>query len=209
MTDTRRLYLTAFGLAVFTILYNIGEGLLSTWLGFEGESLALSGFGADSFIEVLSGFGIAHMVLRIGNNPESRRDRFEKTALKVTGSAFYALFFVLIATALYNTITGHRPETTVPGIFIATASILIMWLLVVWKRRVGKKLDSRPILADAQCTMTCVYMSVILLLSSGIYVLTGFAYADSIGTAGLAVFAFREGRECFEKARTDRDCSCH
>lgn len=209
MPDTRKLYQIAFGLAVFTILYNMGEGLISTWLGFEGESLALSGFGADSFIEVLSGFGIAHMVLRIRNNPESSRNRFEKTALRITGFAFYALFIVLIATALYNTATGHRPETTVPGMLIATVSILIMWMLVAWKKHVGKKLDSRPILADAQCTMTCIYMSVILLLSSGIYAFTGFAHADSIGTLGLAVFAFREGRECFEKARTGRDCSCH
>jgi hypothetical protein len=51
-------------------------------------------------------------------------------------------------------------------------------------------------------------MSVILLISSGVYELTGVAYIDSIGTLGLAWFAFREGRECFEKANSEKYCGC-
>ncbi|KAA3625018.1 MAG: hypothetical protein DWP94_02000, partial [Flavobacterium sp.] len=81
-------------------------------------------------------------------------------------------------------------------------------LLVLWKKRVGKRLDSDPIIADANCTLVCVYMSVILLISSGIFELTGLAYIDSIGTLGLAYFAFKEGKECFEKANSDKYCSC-
>ena len=87
MTHKNNLYKIAFGLAVFTIVYNIAEGLISTYLGFEDESLALFGFGSDSFIEVISGLGIAHMILRIQNNPNSKRDDFERTALRITGIA--------------------------------------------------------------------------------------------------------------------------
>jgi len=65
MTSKHQLFKTAFGLALFTIIYNIAEGLVSTYLGFEGESLALFGFGSDSFIEVISGLGIIHMITRI------------------------------------------------------------------------------------------------------------------------------------------------
>lgn len=201
-------YRTAFGLAVFTIVYNVLEGLISTWFGVADESLALFGFGADSFIEVVSGLGIAHMVLRIRKNPDSPRDSFERTALRITGFAFYALVITLVATGLYNIWTGHRPVTTVVGIVISAISIAVMWALVSWKRRVGRKLDSEPILADANCTLVCVYMSIILLLSSGIFELTGFRYVDSLGSLALAYFAFREGRECFEKARSDRYCGC-
>jgi hypothetical protein len=52
-------------------------------------------------------------------------------------------------------------------------------------------------------------MSVILLISSGIYELANISYIDSIGTLGLAYFAFKEGKECFEKANSDRYCGCH
>lgn len=206
MIEQKRLYDIAFGLAIFTIIYNIVEGLISTYLGFEDESLALFGFGSDSFIEVISGLGIAHMVLRIRNSPNSKRDDFERTALRITGVAFYILVFGLVVTSVYNIWTAHRPLATVWGVVISTISILVMWVLVLWKRRVGRKLNSAPILADANCTMVCVYMSVILLMSSGVYELFGIAYIDSIGTLGLSYFAFKEGRECFEKAKSDKIC---
>jgi len=207
--DFRKLYRTAFGLAVFTIAYNIAEGLVSTYLGYEDESLALFGFGADSFIEVVSGLGIAHMVLRIERNPGSPRDRFERTALRITGFAFYALTLALVASGLYNLYTAHRPLTTFWGVVISGISIGVMLLLVRFKRIVGRRLDSEPILADANCTLVCVYMSVILLASSAIFELTGIGYVDSLGTLGLAWYAFKEGRECFEKARSEKYCSCH
>jgi divalent metal cation (Fe/Co/Zn/Cd) transporter len=209
ITENKKLYRIALWLAIFTILYNIGEGLISTYLGFEDESLALFGFGADSFIEVISGLGIVHMITRIQKDPNSNRDSFERTALKITGFAFYALVVTLVISSLYNIWSGHKPVTTFWGVVIAIISIAIMWLLVLGKRNVGKKLDSEPILADANCTMVCVYMSVILLISSGIYELASIPYIDSIGTLGLAYFAFKEGKECFEKANSEKYCGCH
>lgn len=207
-TEKEKLYKVAFGLAVFTILYNIAEGLIATYLGFEDESLALFGFGSDSFIEVISGIGIAHMIIRIRKNPDSKRDDFERTALKITGVAFYILVVALVVTSIYNIYTAHKPLTTVWGIVISIISILIMWILVVWKRKVGTQLNSAPILADANCTLVCVYMSIILLVSSGLYELFGIPYIDSLGTLALAYFAFKEGKECFEKANSDVYCSC-
>lgn len=209
MTENRRLYKTAFGLALFTILYNTIEGLISTHLGFEDESLALFGFGSDSFIEVISGLGIAHMIIRVQRQPDSKRDSFEQTALRVTGAAFYILVLGLVVSSVFNIWIGHKPVTTFWGVVIAVVSILVMWFLVVWKRSVGHRLNSTPILADANCTKICIYMSIILLVSSGIYEWMGIPYVDSIGTLGLGYFAFKEGKECFEKANSDTYCGCH
>ncbi|GGK25926.1 membrane protein [Yeosuana aromativorans] len=208
MPDTKQLYKIAFGLAIFTIVYNIAEGVVSTFLGFEDESLTLFGFGSDSFIEVISGLGIAHMIIRIKKNPDSKRDDFERTALKVTGYAFYLLVIGLVITSFYNIWIDHKPITTFWGLIISVLSILVMWILVAWKRKVGNQLNSEPILADANCTMVCIYMSVILLLSSGIYELFQISYIDSIGTLALSYFAFKEGKECFEKAKSDKYCGC-
>jgi divalent metal cation (Fe/Co/Zn/Cd) transporter len=208
-TDNNRLYKIALGFALFTIFYNIAEGLISTYLGYEDESLALFGFGADSFIEVISGIGIAHMIIRIQKKPDSNKDPFERTALKITGFAFYGLVVALVVTSLYNIWSGHKPITTVWGVVISIISIAIMWMLVLGKRNVGKKLNSDPILSDANCTMVCVYMSIILLISSGIYEIWNIPYIDSIGTLALSYFAFKEGKECFEKANSDKYCGCH
>lgn len=207
-TEKSGLFKTAFSLAVFTIAYNIAEGIISIWLGYSDESLALFGFGTDSFVEVLSGIGIAHMIIRIRNNPESRRDSFERKALRVTGISFYLLAAGLTISAVYNIVIHHAPETTLWGVVISVVSIIIMLVLIAGKTRTGKLLESDAILADAKCTRVCVYMSLILLISSGIYELTGFVYIDSIGTLGLAWFSFNEARECFSKIKNNVTCSC-
>lgn len=205
---TDKLYRLALGLALFTIIYNTAEGFVSTWFGYEDGTLSLFGFGADSFIEVASGIGIAHMVLRIQRNHKSKRDRFERYALKITGYSFYILFVGLVITSLYNIYTGHKPETTFWGVIISIISIVVMWILVIGKTKTGKQLNSEAILADAECTRVCIYMSFILLASSVIYEFTSIKYVDSIGTLGLSYFAFQEGKECFEKAKSEKYCSC-
>jgi hypothetical protein len=204
----RKMYNIAYGLAIFTIIYNIVEGLVSVWLGYNGESLALFGFGTDSFVEFISGLGIAHMIIRIRKNPGSSRDDFEKRALRVTGVAFYILTIGLTISSIFNIVTGHRPENTIWGVIISLISIAVMLVLIAGKMKAGQKLNSDAILADAQCTKVCVYMSLILLVSSGIYKLTGFPYIDSIGTLGLAYLSFGEGKECFERIKNNANCSC-
>jgi len=87
-SQEKKLYDLALALGVFTILYNLVEGIIATWFGFEDETLALFGFGVDSFIEMISGSGIVYMVLRIRKNPLSNRSDFERTALKITGVSF-------------------------------------------------------------------------------------------------------------------------
>jgi len=177
-------------------------------MGYADETLALFGFGVDSFIEVMSGIGIAVMILRIKSNPESSKNEFEITALKVTGSAFYILSAGLLAGIILNIVTDHKPETTLWGIIISVISILVMVWLMNAKKSVGKKLNSQPIISDSNCTKVCVYMSVVLLASSAVYELTGFQYADAIGAAGLIYFSVSEGREAFEKAGSKiDDCS--
>lgn len=209
MTNSeQKLYQKAWLLSLFTIFYNLIEGLVSMFFGYEDETLALFGFGVDSFIEVMSGIGIAVMILRIKQNPESNKSAFEKTALKITGFAFYILSVGLLAGIIMNLINGHKPETTLWGVIVSSLSILTMIWLMYAKKKIGQKLGSDPIIADSNCTKVCVYMSVVLLLSSLIYELTGFAYADVIGTAGLIYFSLSEGKEAFEKA-DGKECCCH
>jgi divalent metal cation (Fe/Co/Zn/Cd) transporter len=196
-----RYYRFALYLGYFTVLYNLIEGLVSIFFGARDEALTLFGFGVDSFIEVLSGLGIIAMVLRIRRSPETPRSQFERTALRITGTSFYLLSAGLLATAVYNLITRHKPETALPGLIISLVSIAMMWALVAGKRKVGRLLDSAPILADANCTLVCIYMSLVLLVASFIYQLTGIGFVDSLGALGLIFFSAREGRESFEKAR--------
>jgi divalent metal cation (Fe/Co/Zn/Cd) transporter len=202
-----KLYKKAYLLSLFTIFYNLVEGVVSMLLGYEDETLALFGFGVDSFIEVMSGVGIAIMIRRIRQNPTSQKSEFEMNALKVTGTAFYLLSAGLLVGIVLSLVNNHKPETTFWGVIISLISIAVMVWLMNAKKSTGKKLHSDPIISDANCTKVCVYMSVVLLISSLIYELTGFAYADVIGAAGLIYFSVSEGKEAFEKAK-GKSCDC-
>lgn len=202
-----KLYSTANFLAIFTIFYNIVEGLASVWLGASDETLALFGFGVDSFIEVVSAVGVWHMLLRIRANGGEQRDDFERSALRITGGSFYLLTFGLVLMACINIYQRHKPETTLWGIVISLVSISFMWFLIHYKTRVGKALGSAAILADAACSRTCLYLSLVLLAASIGYEVTGIGSLDSIGAVMIAWLSWREGREAFEKSR-GLACSC-
>jgi divalent metal cation (Fe/Co/Zn/Cd) transporter len=199
----------ALGLSLITIFYNTIEGLISVYFGAGDNTLALLGFGVDSFVEVISGIGIAHMILRMKYSKVETRDAFEKTALRITGTAFYLLTVGLIVGSVLNIIKDVKPESTLPGIIIASISILTMYWLMTSKLKVGKALNSDAIIADANCTKTCFNLSFILLAASGLYELFNIAYFDILGTLGIAYFAFKEGREAFEKVKSGNLlCNC-
>lgn len=202
-----QLYRTANLLAIFTIVYNLAEGGVSVWMGTADETLALFGFGVDSFIEVVSAIGVWHMLRRIRTNGNETRDEFEQRALRITGTAFYILTAGLFVTAGLNLYQQHRPETTFWGIVISVVSISFMWLLIRQKTRVGTLLNSPAILADAACSKACLYLSLVLMAASIGFELTGIGSLDAVGAILIAGLTFREGKESFDKAK-GMTCSC-
>lgn len=199
----------ALTLSIITIIYNLVEGVASIYFGASNETLALFGFGADSFVEVISGVGILHMILRMRFSEINNRDSFERTALKITSFSFYLLALGLVVGVVFNMMNDIKPETTIAGIIIATISLVAMYWLMNEKLKTGKSLKSDAIISDAKCTKTCFYLSVVLLASSAAYELFNAAYFDSLGSTGIAIFAMKEGNEAREKAKSNKlTCSC-
>jgi divalent metal cation (Fe/Co/Zn/Cd) transporter len=201
------LYRAASALALFTVAYNLLEGAVSAWLGYDDETLALFGFGLDSFVEVVSGAGIWHMVRRQRDSADDQHDLFERRALRITGYGFYLLAAGLAVSGAYDVYSRHAPKTTLWGIVVSCVSILSMWLLMHYKVKVGRELGSKAMLADAACTKVCIYLSVVLLFSSAGYQLTGAGWLDAAGALGISWFCLKEGREAFGKAR-GLSCQC-
>jgi divalent metal cation (Fe/Co/Zn/Cd) transporter len=202
-------YKTATVLSWFTIIYNLLEGAISTYFGYEEEALSLFGFGVDSFIEMISSIGILVMLHRIERNPDSHTSEFEKKALRITGYCLYALGILLVLTAAWSIFQKHEPKNTLPGVIIAGISIGFMWYLIQEKIKVGKALHSDAIISDANCAKVCMYMSMVLLGSSFVHYLTSFAYTDAMGALGIAYFSYTEGKESLEKAAGVHECGCH
>lgn len=201
MPDRETLYKRAYWLAVFTVVYNIVEGVFSVGFGLDDDAMSLFGFGLDSFVEVVSGLGVWHMIVRIRNSQSDDIDVFEKRALKITGVSFFILSAGLLITGAGGLYLGHHPETTFWGMLISAISIVSMWILIILKKSTGRQLGSEAVLADAECTKTCLVLSVVLFASSLGYHLTGIGGIDSVGAIAIAIISFREGREALEKAK--------
>ena len=125
-----KLYNAAKLLAVITIVYNIVEGIVSVWFGAEDQTLSLFGFGIDSFVEVISGMGILHMVRRIRSGEGESVDAFEQRALRITGWAFFLLTAGLLVSSGLSLYERHRPDSTLWGLIVSLVSIASMWLLI-------------------------------------------------------------------------------
>jgi divalent metal cation (Fe/Co/Zn/Cd) transporter len=115
----------------------------------------------------------------------------------------------LIAGVVVAVFRKTSPETTIAGIIISGISNLSMLFLMMYKLKAGKMLQSDAIIADAHCTRTCLYLSIVLLLSSTLYEVFAVSYIDLAGSLGIAWFVFSEGREALKKNRSNAlACSC-
>lgn len=182
-------------LSYFTVGYNVVEGVISIIAGLATGSIALVGFGSDSFIESLSGSVMIWRLSSHGKVSEEREEEIEAKAATLVGITF----FVLAAYILYESITSlarrDAPEQSLIGIVIALLSLLIMPVLAYLKNKTGKAIGSHSLVADSKQTLICVLMSIVLLVGSAANYLFGIWWLDSVAGLLFVGLLVKEGRE--------------
>src|SRR5712692_7395501 len=131
------------GLEIFTVLWTSAEGIVSVGLGVLAGSVALVGFGADSFIEATSSV-ILLWRLQAGRDPDQDLAA-EVTALRLVGASLVALAVYIIYESASALLRGRSPEASIPGIVLAIVTVIAMPLLAREKRRVAAILGSRAL----------------------------------------------------------------
>jgi divalent metal cation (Fe/Co/Zn/Cd) transporter len=198
-------------LALITIAYNLAEGLASMAFGWSDDSMALFGFGADSFIEVFSA-GLILWRLRAGVAPGESMSR-ERKATKGIGTSFLLLAAGVAGAALLQLAGRRHPETTVPGLVVSLLSLGAMGFLWREKKAAAKALDSRALASDAACSLACLQLSAVLLAGSLLYLLSPrLWWMDSAAAIALAALIAKEGWEMRRAAASpsfDGGCGCH
>lgn len=194
--ERTRLARRAIGLAWFTIAYNVVEGIIAVAAGVVAGAVSLIGFGLDSGIEVIAA---AVVLVRLraelrGSEPDEAK---EKIALRIIALTFFALAAYLIIDGVVSLISAERPDTSIVGIVLTAASIVIMPTLAWAKVRVGRALGSRLILADAAETRLCAILSVSTFAGLVLFATVGWTWLDPVAGFVIAVFAVLEGREAW------------
>lgn len=194
-------------LAWFTIGYNVVEGVVAVTAGAVAGLVSLVGFGIDSGIESISAVLVAMRLsarLRHGTIDEAR----ERRALRLVAITFFVLAGYVTIAGVRDLLGGEVPDTSIVGIVVLVASLVVMPLLAAAKRRVGIALGGDPlILADAAETQICVWLSVSTLAGLVLFQLTGAAWLDPVAGFVIAAFAVHEGIEAWhgELVETDDD----
>jgi cation diffusion facilitator family transporter len=194
--DTK-LYKKGLGLEYFTIVYNVFEGAISVGAGIAAGSVALIGFGLDSFIESISG-GVLVWRLKYNLEDKEKEEKIEQRAVKYVAYSFFVLAIYVAYEAIKKLYLHEMPEGSLVGIIIATLSIIIMPILASQKRKVGKKIGSRALIADSKETIACMYLSAVLLFGLLINYFLGWWWADPVVSLIIVWFLIKEGRELLE-----------
>ena len=180
-------------LEYFTVGYNSLEGLIGIAAGLVAGSIALVGFGFDSFIEVTSGLTLIWRLHADAN--EERRERVEMVSLRIVGICFLALAVYVSYDSIKSLIKHNPPDASVPGIILAAASLIVMPLLVRAKRRIARGIASAAMAADAKQTELCTYLSAILLGGLLLNALFGWWWADPVAALVMVPIIVKEGVE--------------
>jgi cation diffusion facilitator family transporter len=180
-------------LSYFTVGYNILEGIISIFAGSLAGSIALIGFGLDSFVESLSGGVMIWRFRKSGKISEEEEERVERRATRLIAYSFLILGAYVLYESGKKLYLQEIPNPSLLGIIVAIASIIVMPILFYLKYQTGKAIGSRSLIADSKETLACVFLSIALLTGLLLNFLFGLWQADPIVGLVIVIFLIKEG----------------
>lgn len=197
----------ALALEYLTVGWNVVEGAVGVTAAALAGSVALLGFGIDSFVESASG-GVLIWRLWAEDGPRGRDpaalERIEERARRLVAASLVALAAYVTFDAGKTLWTRERPDVSFVGIGLTAVSLAVMQWLARAKRRVAAALGSRAMAADAFQTTACFWLSVVTLAGIGLNAAFGWWWADPVAALGMTIFIAREAREAWR----GEECGC-
>ena len=195
----------------------VAESLVIAWMvvelvvaltaGIAAGSVALTAFGVDSGIEVFTAVVVLRqLLLHTERSTAEELDARERQASRLVGWGLYGLVVYIIVSSGWSLLTQSRPESSVPGMVLAIAALLVMTPLWRWRRRLAAALESPSLRGDAACSLACIYMAATLLVGLLLNSLFGWWWADSLAALAMIWWIRGEAREALEAARSGRYC---
>jgi divalent metal cation (Fe/Co/Zn/Cd) transporter len=195
----------ALRLEYLTVGWNVVEGVIGAGAGLAAGSIALLGFGLDSFVETASG---AILIWRLAAErrmtDRAGVERLDRRAHKLVGASLFLLALYVAGAGGWSLWSGERPQPSVVGLVLTAVSLIVMRWLARAKRQVAVALGSRAMEADAFQTTACWWLSLSALLGVGLNAAWGLWWADPVAAIVMTSFMVREGREAWR----GEPCAC-
>ena len=187
---------------VITAIWMVIEMAVSIGAGIAARSVLLTAFGLDSLIELVSG---SILLWRLSVESQGRDlisvEQAERRATRVVAVTLGLLCAYVLISSIYGLFTHAKPESSVLGMGVSAAALLIMPALAVAKRRLAKRINSAALAGDATNSITCAYMAATVLLGLVLNSLFGLWWIEYAAALGFLIWLVLETREAFEEAR--------
>jgi cation diffusion facilitator family transporter len=193
-------------LEVFTVAWNAVEGVVAIGAGIATGSVSLIGFGADSFVEVISAVALLWRLRKAGPDASAEeRGAAEKRALYLVAATFFLLAAYICYEAAGALLSGEGPKDSAVGLVLSVVSLVVMPALAYGKQRTAREMGSEALKADAVETWVCSYLSLALLVGVGLNAAFGWWWADPAGALAMLPVILWQGFETLGEAREDAD----
>ena len=202
--DRGPLVRTAFELEWLTLAWMVVEAAVAIGAAVAAHSLLLMAFGIDSVIELASaGVLLWRLSVELRHGREFS-EAAERVAGRIGGALLFALAVYVVAAAAFSLWQRRGAEFSIPGLALTLAAIPIMYFLARRKIAIAEQLGSRALRADAVESVTCGWLSLVVVAGLGAQLAFGAWWTDAVASLAIVYFLIKEGREAWE----GDDCSC-
>ncbi|UQS84628.1 cation transporter [Apilactobacillus apisilvae] len=172
------------------------EFVIALYSGIMAKSILLIAFGLDSFLEIIAGsMLIWRLKKQINGASNESIEKAERITSILVGIILILLSIYVTITSLMNLFGHGVADDSFSGIIIAILSLIIMPFFIIKKRQYGKALNSKALIEDSYCNVTCAYIAGTVLVGVVLNALFGLWWADSVAALILVYFIFSEGLE--------------
>ncbi|MFI4973273.1 MAG: cation transporter [Caulobacterales bacterium] len=187
----------AFTLEYFTLAWMAVEAVVAVGSGVAAHSVTLVAFGVDSVIE----FGSACVLIWRLSVELQKGERFaeaaERTASRIGGALLFALAAYVVIAAGWSLWSKHGEEFSLPGLLVSAVAIPVMWVLSRRKLAAATALGSRALRTDAVESITCLWLSAVVVVGLAVQYLTHAWWVDAVTSLAIVYFLIKEGREAW------------
>jgi divalent metal cation (Fe/Co/Zn/Cd) transporter len=188
----------AFRLEWLSIAWMVIEGAVAVASGIIVHSLLLVAFGIDSIIEIASACVLVWRLSVELHRGHAFSEATERQASRIAGGLLFALALYVVIAAGVGLWQRRGAEFSTPGIVLALAAIPVMYVMSRRKLAVAEQLGSRALRADAIESITCGWLSFVVVLGLAAQLALGAWWVDSLASLAIVYFLIKEGREAWE-----------
>jgi len=202
--DRAALIQRAFRLEYATVGWMLIEAAVAIRAGVHADSVSLLAFGIDSVIELASaGVLIWRLTVELRHG-QAFAESAERVASRIAGSLLFALAAYVVIAAGWKLWTQTGETFSWLGLVVTLLAMPVMYVLARQKITVANALGSRAMRADAMESVTCGWLSLVVVAGLVVQGLTGAWWVDSVTSLGIVWFLVKEGREAW----SGEDCCC-